>query len=98
MSMTMDEELWFSKNDWLNRTAGVDKKSATSYASLVVGAQGSYRKGKSFIVPAGLDWDTDYYPIIFLNTGNDLANEESEQNNWIPLRATIHVKQQGNCP
>ena len=98
MDMTMDEELWFSKNDWLNRTAGVDKKSATSYASLTVLANQSQRKGKSFIVPSGLDWDTDYYPILFLDTGSDLANEESEQNNWIPLRATIHVKRQVACP
>ena len=42
-------------------------------------------------VPNTVSYNTEYYPIINL-AGADVANEESQQNNWIPLRDTIYVK------
>jgi len=94
--VTLDEELWFSKNDNLNRTAGYDVVSPTTVTAHLSSANGSYRWGRVYEVPSGLDWDTDYYPILWLDTAG-LA-ERSDRNNWIPLRATIHVKPQASCP
>jgi hypothetical protein len=94
--VTLDEELWFSRNDHLNRTAGFDIVSPTTKTAIVAAANSSYRKGRTYDVPSGLDWNTDYYPVLWLDTAG-LA-ERSDQNNWIPLRTTIHVKPQASCP
>jgi hypothetical protein len=94
--VTVDEELWFSLNDNLNRTAGLDIVSPTTRAAHVSSANTSVRWGRRYAVPSGLNWDTDYYPIIWLDTAG--VAERSDQNNWIPLRATIHIKPQASCP
>ena len=94
--VTVDEELWFSQNDNLNRTAGADIVSPTQVTAHVASANSSYRWGRKYQVPSGLAWDADYYPILWLDTAG-LA-ERSSQNNWIPLRATVHVKAQTSCP
>ena len=47
-------------------------------------------------MPGALLSGTDYYPIIFMNTGAEYTAEESQDNNWIPLRKLVTVKQV--CP
>ena len=95
--LTVNEQLWFSKNVTLDRTSGFDKKSPTSPAAKSLSHQSSYGMGRKFKVPATLSYDTDYYPIIFIDSGADFATEESTQNNAIPLRIMIHVKSQADC-
>jgi hypothetical protein len=91
-------ELWFSTNTILDVAAGADVMSTTAPATLTVNAQTAARRGIGFAVPATVAYDTDYYPIINLNTGASLASEESQQNNWIPLLGKIHIDTQANCP
>jgi hypothetical protein len=95
-TLDAEVELWFSENDWLNRDAGFDLQSPDVVA-LTASPQSSYRKGNRFDVPAGLTWNQDYYVMIHLNTGADLAGEESQQNNWIPMVGQIHVKSMIDC-
>lgn len=90
--MTVDVELWFSQNDWLNRDAGADIASPTVKTGITISAGTSARKGFKFEVPSGLVPGTEYYPIIFVDSGTELANEESQQNNWIPLRQKITAR------
>jgi hypothetical protein len=92
--MEVEVELWFSANDYLNRTAGADIQSPT-VKTLTIEAATSARKGYKFEIPSGLTPGSDYYPIVFVNSGALLASEESQQNNWIPLRRTIAVQ---SCP
>lgn len=97
-ALTVDQRLWFSTSTWLNTTAGADKQSPSTPAPKVLLPQRSYRIGIGFKVPNTVSYDTNYYPIIFIDSGADYASEESQQNNWIPLRSTIHVKSAANCP
>lgn len=90
--MTVDVELWFSQNDWLNRDAGADIASPTVKTGITLSAGTSARKGFTFEVPTTLVPGTEYYPIIFVNSGTDLSSEESQQNNWIPLRHKITAR------
>jgi hypothetical protein len=89
--MTVDVELWFSENDYLNRVAGADIRSPT-VKNLTISDATSARRGFWFEVPAGLTAGTDYFPVIFVDSGASFASEESQQNNWIPLRRTITVQ------
>lgn len=90
--MTVDVELWFSQNDWLNRDAGADVASPTVKTGITLSAGTSARKGFKFEVPDDLVPGTEYYPIIFVNSGTELSNEESDRNNWIPLRHKITAR------
>ena len=92
--MDVEVELWFSQNDFLNRTAGADIPSPT-IKTHTISAASSARKGYTFEVPAGLTAGTEYFPIIFVNSGILFNSEESQQNNWIPLRRTITAQ---SCP
>lgn len=93
VDLSPDMELWFSADDVLDRNVGSgDIRSATVVAH-TVSASSSARIGVRFTVPAGLTPGGTYYPIIFANTGNSLALEENERNNWIPLRTPITI-----CP
>lgn len=92
--IAVDVKLWFSTNDFLNRTAGLDIQSPT-VKTLTISAGTSSRKGYKFEVPSGLTPGSDYFPIIFVDSGTSLSSEESEKNNWIPLRRTITVQ---SCP
>jgi hypothetical protein len=94
--VSLDEELWFSQDDVLNRSSGLDIASSKVVAAHVAPANRSSRWGRQYKVPSGLAWDTDYYPIIWLDTAG--ITERSTQNNWIPLRAPVHVKPQASCP
>lgn len=95
--LTVNEQLWFSTNVTLNTTAGADKQSLTAPAAQALSHQSSYRQGRKFTVPTTASYDTDYYPILFIDSGADYASEESQQNNWIPLRTKVHVKSAGDC-
>ena len=87
------QELWFSTNDWLNTTAGVDVQSPTiRYRTL--NPEESFREGRIYYVPSTVEYDTEYYVIINVETD---GVEESTQNNWIPLRGTIWVKSRLQC-
>jgi hypothetical protein len=98
VNLDVDMELWFSTNTILDVAAGADVMSTTAPATLTVNAQTAARRGIGFAVPTTVAYDTDYYPIINLNTGASLASEESQQNNWIPLLGKIHIDTQANCP
>lgn len=87
-NMNVDMELWFSADDQLDQTSGADIPSPTVVAT-TVSAASSARRGRRFEVPAGLTPGASYYPIVFMNTGADYATEESQDNNWIPLRTTV---------
>lgn len=97
-SISVDPELWFSTNDWLDTSAGVDVESPTVKAAVVLGVDEAALRGYTFEIPSTLAYDTDYFPIVHLNSGALLATEESQQNNWIPLIDTIHIDTQANCP
>ena len=45
-----------------------------------------------------MSYDTDYYPVLFLDSGADYTLEESQQNNAIPLRTKVHIKTAAECP
>jgi hypothetical protein len=92
--MEVEVELWFSADDILNRTTGADIQSPT-VKMLTISAGTSARKGYTFEIPSGLTPGSDYFPIMFVNSGALLSSEESQQNNWIPLRRTITVQ---SCP
>ena len=96
-SLTVDERLYFSTNTWLDTAAGSDKLSLTAPAASVLNSQSSYRKGRKYQVPSTVNFNTDYYPILFIDSGADYAGEESQQNNWIPLRGKIHIKPSSSC-
>jgi hypothetical protein len=96
--LDVDMELWFSRNTWLDVAAGADVQSTTTPATLTVSATTAARRGVGFVVPTTVAYDTDYYPVVNLNTGAGLASEESQQNNWIPLIGPIHIDTQANCP
>jgi hypothetical protein len=93
-SMQVDVQLWFSANDNLNRTAGADIMSPT-IKTLTISAASSARRGYTFELPAGLVAGVEYYPIIFVDSGASFNSEDSQQNNWIPLRRTITAQ---TCP
>lgn len=93
--MDIDIELWFSTDEQLDRISGADKQSPTVLAT-TTGARSSSRRGRTFEVPGALLPGTDYYPVIFMNTGSEYTAEESQDNNWIPLRSPVTVKQA--CP
>jgi hypothetical protein len=95
-TLVVNEQLWFSRNSWLNTGAGADVVSPTVKPDRTLDPQSSYRLGRTFEVPSGLIWNRTYYPILFID-GDDLTNEESEQNNWIPLRARIKIKPEADC-
>jgi hypothetical protein len=96
VSLVVNEELWFSRNTWLDTVGGSDVVSPTAKPNRTLNPQSSYRMGRTFEVPSGLLWNKTYYPILFID-GADLATEESQQNNWIPLRARIKIKRQAEC-
>jgi hypothetical protein len=87
-SMQIDVQLWFSENDNLNRTAGADIMSPT-IKTLQISAGSSAQRGFTFELPSGLTSGVEYFPIIFVDSGASFNSEESQQNNWIPLRRTI---------
>lgn len=96
-AVTIAPELWFSTNDWLDTTAGLDQKSPTVKPGFLAAAESASARGYQFTVPTTLAPNTDYYPIINLNTGLTLPFEDSQQNNWIPLIGTIRVDN-AHCP
>jgi hypothetical protein len=96
-ALTVTEELWFSKNVTLDTAGGADKQSSTVPAAKLLSPQSSYRQGRKYRVPTTVRYDTDYYPIMFIDSGSDYASEESQQNNWIPLRIKLHVKPANEC-
>jgi hypothetical protein len=93
--VAIDEELWFSTNDWLNTTAGAAKQSATNYGTQTLSAESSYRWGKGFRVPTTLSYGTEYHVIVKLNSGS--TSEESDQNNWIPMTGMVTVRSLVRC-
>ncbi len=96
-SLTVDEELWFSTNLTLNRTAGADKVSPTVHTGNFVGGQSSEIKARVFEVPEDLAHGQSYWVMSFIDSGPDYGSEESTQNNWIPLRTKITVKSAFLC-
>jgi hypothetical protein len=98
VALNVDAELWFSENSWLNMTAGADQLSPTAPATFNLVGNVASRRGVGFQVPLSVAYDTEYYPILHLNTGASLAGEESQQNNWIPLVGKIRIDTQANCP
>lgn len=97
VDLEVTEELWFSKNTWLNRTAGVDLQSPTQKSPKTVNANRSHRMGRKYDVPDDVQFGREYYPILFADSGADFEDEESQQNNWIPLRTRIRVKDMIEC-
>ena len=95
-SISIDEELWFSSNDWLNRSAGYDIQSPDIH-NRTVSANSSFRDGRRFEVPRGLTYDREYFVMVFLNTHSNFSSEESQQNNWIPMRGKVRVKPLREC-
>ncbi|HLL84711.1 MAG TPA: hypothetical protein VK420_18735 [Longimicrobium sp.] len=95
-SITFDEEAWFSTDTTFD--SAVDVRSSTVGLATTLGAQSSLRTGRSFLVPTGLAWDSDYYILVHLDSGATLASEESQQNNAIPMRIPLHIKAQALCP
>lgn len=93
--MDVDIELWFSTDATLDRSGGADLQSP-GVVAITVGSASSARRGLTFEVPAGLVPGASYYPIVFLNSGADYSLEESQDNNWIPLRGPVSVAAQ--CP
>lgn len=98
VALNVDAELWFSENSWLNMTAGADQLSPSAPATFNLVGNSASRRGVGFQVPVSVAYDTEYYPILHLNTGASLAGEESQQNNWIPLVGPIRIDTQANCP
>jgi hypothetical protein len=86
-------ELWFSADATLDRAAGSGDIASPRTVVDTIGASNSARRGIRFDVPAGLTPGATYYPIIFVNTGADYTLEESQDNNWIPLREAVTI-----CP
>lgn len=93
--MAVDIELWFSTDPTLDRSNGSDLQSPR-VASITAGSASSARRGLTFEVPAGLTPGASYYPIAFVNSGVEYELEESQDNNWIPLRGPVSVAAQ--CP
>jgi hypothetical protein len=96
-ALTVTEELWFSKNVTLDTAGTADKQSSTVPTPKLLNPQSSYRQGRKYKVPTTVKYDTDYYPIMFIDSGSDYASEESQQNNWIPLRTKVHIKPSADC-
>jgi hypothetical protein len=88
--MAVDIELWFSTDATLDRSGGTDLQS-TTVVPITVGSGSSARRGLTFWVPAGLVRGASYYPIVFINSGAEYGLEESQDNNWIPLRSPVSI-------
>lgn len=92
---TLNEALWFSKNEILDVTTGSDIASPTMFSIATLKGQ-SYNRWKIYNVPAGVDYDTIYYPIVFVS-GAHLTLDESDRNNWTPLVAPVRIKRPEEC-
>jgi len=95
-TLEVEAQLWLSENTTLNRDVEVDKQSP-SVRSFTAAPQSSYRRGNTFEVPTGVTFDTDYHVYVFLDTGADYADEESQQNNAIPMVGQIRIKPYLDC-
>jgi hypothetical protein len=90
--MTVDVQLWFSTDDDLDRTAGADIMSPTIKKGVMIQAATSALRKYRFELPATVTLNMEYYPIIFVDSGASFGSEESQKNNWIPLRRTITAR------
>ncbi|HLL84577.1 MAG TPA: matrixin family metalloprotease [Longimicrobium sp.] len=95
-AITFNEEAWFSADKTLDTAS--DTKSSTVGPAVTLGAQSSLRTGRSFIVPTTPTRAADYYILVHLNSGATLVNEESQQNNAIPMRIPLRIKAAFFCP
>jgi hypothetical protein len=86
------DELWFSTNTDLNTS--YDKKSPTT-GNRSVNADTTFRTGRKFAVPNTVSYDQEYYLIIRATTSS--CTEESDRNNWMPLRGKIYIKPSSQC-
>ncbi len=83
---TLDLEAWFSLDDQWSSSGDTQSDSVRSQ---YVGADNSYRAGKTFVVPnlAPLH----YYYVIIRSSPLINPGEDSTQNNWMPLRGKVWV-------
>jgi hypothetical protein len=99
-SHLIDQRIWFSTNNTLE--TAVDIK-APNYPDDTVSANASYLPAYTWTVPSTVSYDTYYYLIVRATIDPDdpkLCDEsvnESTQNNWMPLRARLHVKPANQC-
>jgi hypothetical protein len=86
------DELWFSTNTDLNTS--YDKKSATTGWRGMNGDT-TLRTGRKFAVPNTVSYDQEYYLLIRATTRS--CTEETDRNNWMPLRGKIYIKPSSQC-
>jgi hypothetical protein len=97
VAMNVDEQMWLSRDATLSRGPGGDLRSPTQPGTYLINGQRSVRTARRFAVPNGVAYGQSYHVIMFLDTGAQLGAEDSQQNNWIPLRGSIMVKSRAMC-